>query len=114
MSQRPDARRLTPAEEIGGAHVRAVTFEDVKEALVDSEIEELLASVVCDGQSYEVGLGAIDIELIPFRARVYRYARGRGLVSHVMKVGVRGAVRIHSHSADTTCDLCALTRKRTR
>lgn len=113
MTTRPDARRLEPADQVGGVHVREVTFDDVKEALVDTSIEDLLASVVCEGASYEVGLGSIDLGLVPFRARVYRYARGRGLVSHVFKIGRRGAVRIHSHSTDTRCDLCLLTRRST-
>lgn len=104
-----NARRLGISEEVGGVPFRELKLEEVTQGLVDLKLRRLLDRIVHDDGSYEIDLRKLPVEIVPFRSRVYRRAKAKGLISHVYRARGKPLVRIHSHDIDSDeCELCDL------
>ena len=100
------ARRVEPAQHVGDVPVRSVSYEDVLDARWDITMGQLLDRVIRPEQGFEVSLREMNMGLVRFRSRAYRYANSRGWRAHVVKTQTAHLVRIYSHDDQEDCDLC--------
>lgn len=97
---------MEPAQRVGNVPVRSVSYEDVLDARWDITTSQLLERVIKPGEAFEVSLREMNMGLVRFRSRAYRYATTRELRAHVVKTGTPSVVRIFSHADTDQCDLC--------